>query len=754
MSLPDDALAPRAPQVPPPDGFRVQPHGVVVVARLADLTITHVSESAQTVLGQAPDALVGAPLSVLLPPHDAEAIAARVAEVGVVRYGAVELSSGGLLTTHAFRVSPELVGIDVAPKDPAARRTEATVIGSISAWNDALDAADTQQALIEHATATVFALSGFDGVWACRLEPDGNGIVAAAKVAGPTQTVIGQSVLASDMPPPAHVEGPRPTPFVVADVAAPAARLLPSAPPGDVDLSRSTLGVRYEPFLQRLQELGVRATLSLPIVVDGQPWGMLIAHHPRPFTVSLAVQAELALLATATATRLGELIDGDRTRDRLARARSMNRLLGIAGDHPEIVDGLVADPEALMSLCDATGVLLSFGGRTAAVGVTPGQAEAERLLDAVRERLSGEATATTVAETTMNAHADIGISPEIVCGYLAAKLTDEAEDVIVWLRPESTRSVVWVEHAAVGETAPDDLFLGMKERIQTERGSCRPWSSAEQDAVLDFRDALGGLMMVRVRQLSALNAELRRSNDEFNAFSHAAAHDLKQPIRGIRQYTEFFLEDVAHKLDPGEREMLQTVIDLSAKTADLLNDLMTYAQVGEGAIDPETIDLEAAVTDALELIPPDTRGDAAVEVRPGTLVADPTGLRQLLLNLLVNACKFATGRPEIAVEMLRLDEVAVTSRPPITLSDLPADTCILAVTDRGIGIPEAHQDEIFDLFRKLHATGTKGSGSGAGLALCRRIARRHGGDIWVRSSPDQGSTFFAALDVPSRRALT
>lgn len=632
------------------------------------------------------------------------------------------------------------------------RRSAAEAVERIAGWSDALHEAEDPTELLQRATDTVTLISGFDGTWACQIEPDGHGVVAAATVVGPTDTVVDRLVLSTDMPPAEHQQAPRPVPFFVTDVAADSIDVEPAGL-GELDVGDPAVREVYGPYLRRLHDLGVRSTLSVPIVVDRACWGMLIAHHPRVAAVAPSVQAELRLLGLTVGSRLGELLERDRTRARLDLAVRVNRLLTAVGRSADMLDGLAADPQALLGLCDASGAVVSIDERSAAVELPLTSDDMALLVADARERLLASDEA-VVESSDLTGELRAKIDPSVVSGYLAATLGQDTANLVIWVRPEVTRAVRWVQHetVATGEDAPDNLFLGLRERVEQERGTSARWGLRDLDAVRDFRAALGDLMLARVQQVARHNRELTRSNQEFDAFAHAAAHDLKQPIRGISQYTEFFLEDVGQKLENQEREQLEIVLRLSGKMTGLLDSLMRYAQLGEASWLPAPISLPEAVDDALELLPLADREGAIVEAQDTQILADPDALRQLLLNLVGNACKYADDVPVVSVGVTTLAEAAKESTVPPDLGDHPADALVLVVRDQGIGIDPAYHQDVFALFRKLHAQGPKAAGSGAGLALCQRIARRHGGDIWLESEAGAGAAFFVVLS-PAARLL-
>lgn len=241
------------------------------------------------------------------------------------------------------------------------------------------------------------------------------------------------------------------------------------------------------------------------------------------------------------------------------------------------------------------------------------------------------------------------------------------------------------------------------------------------------------------QELVERNDALTRSNEEYDTFAHAVAHDLQAPLRGIRLNTEFFLEDFLDADRGGSARDLETVLRLTDRMRLMLDGLLAYTQAGSGPWKPQAIDLPQAVDEVVELLGQRAEG-ARIETSGTSLTADPLALRQLLLNLLTNAIKYSEGPANIEVGTCSLADASLRSTPPTSIGTAPPEAVVLTVADQGIGIAPAQQQQVFNLFRQVDPAA---DGSGTGLALCQLICRRHGGDIWLSSTPGAGSTFFA-----------
>jgi PAS domain S-box-containing protein len=254
---------------------------------------------------------------------------------------------------------------------------------------------------------------------------------------------------------------------------------------------------------------------------------------------------------------------------------------------------------------------------------------------------------------------------------------------------------------------------------------------------------MGTLLDITERKLAEeklrqFAARLARSNRELQDFAFVASHDLQEPLRKIQAFSDRLKLKCGPALDDTGRDYLARMTDAAARMRRLIDDLLMFSRVTSKAKPFEPVDLAAiahTVVSDLEIRLEQTGGKVEVGPLP-TLDADPTQMRQLLQNLIGNALKFR--RPEV---------------PPLVAvwGDRQDGHVRLSVADNGIGFDEKYTDRIFQVFQRLHGR-AEYEGSGIGLAVCRKIAERHGGGISARSTPGVGSTFTVTLPLQQPNA--
>lgn len=241
-------------------------------------------------------------------------------------------------------------------------------------------------------------------------------------------------------------------------------------------------------------------------------------------------------------------------------------------------------------------------------------------------------------------------------------------------------------------------------------------------------------------QLRHYARELQRSNRDLEDFASVASHDLQEPLRKIQSFGDRLESRYGALLGDDGRDSLARMVNASRRMAKLVEDLLAYSRVaskGEpfrpvalGRVAAEVVgDLEARIAQ--------TGGTVEIGDLP-TIRADASQMRQLFQNLIGNALKFHKPgeAPRVAIRSRALE------RPG------QGAACEISVEDRGIGFDPKYLERIFDVFERLHGR-NQYEGNGIGLAICRKIAERHGGEITATSLPDSGSTFLITLPFTS-----
>ena len=224
--------------------------------------------------------------------------------------------------------------------------------------------------------------------------------------------------------------------------------------------------------------------------------------------------------------------------------------------------------------------------------------------------------------------------------------------------------------------------------------------------------------------------ELAHKNKELEQFSYIASHDLQEPLRTVKNFVNLLNQEYRDKLDHNAKEYLDFIMGSSERMHVLIKGLLDYAQIGHNT-KLLTIDCRTVVREILsDLTMSINESDVQIDIgKLPTLDVYATEFRQLLQNLISNAVKFRRPgvTPKIKIDAQRQE-----------------GNWLFSISDNGIGFDDSSQEKIFLIFQRLHQKKDY-AGTGIGLAHCKKIVELHGGNIWVKSTPGQGSTFFFTI---------
>ncbi|MDH3582595.1 MAG: ATP-binding protein [Phycisphaerae bacterium] len=314
-----------------------------------------------------------------------------------------------------------------------------------------------------------------------------------------------------------------------------------------------------------------------------------------------------------------------------------------------------------------------------------------------------------------------------VFGYAPDELTGQAIEILL---PQRFRSG-HVAHRRRYAEQPTTRLMGSGLDLFARHHSGR---DVPVDIMLTPYEAPSGRYVISVMRditdRKAAEDELARSNAELEHFAYVAAHDLKAPLRTVQKFVELLQTRHGDELSGEAGELVAEAMAGAERMRVFIDDLLAYSRVESRAKPREPVDC-SQILDLVEANLASTIKDAGARITRGELPvveADRTQLVQVFQNLLANAIKFHGAEPPLV-------HVTASRR---------GDQWVLSVADNGIGIDREHRLEVFRMFRRVHAEGDF-AGSGIGLATCRKIVERHGGQIWVDSEPGHGSTFHFSL---------
>jgi signal transduction histidine kinase len=223
--------------------------------------------------------------------------------------------------------------------------------------------------------------------------------------------------------------------------------------------------------------------------------------------------------------------------------------------------------------------------------------------------------------------------------------------------------------------------------------------------------------------LKRRNDDLARAARDLDQFAYVASHDLKAPLRGVVNLSEWIEEDLGDDLPQDVKENVDLLRGRVKRMEALIDGQLRYSRAGRSRGDNVRVQIKALVTEVVDFVAPTRDLQFSLVSTLDALEGDPLPLRQVLQNLIANASQHAESK--VDVRCSESDEEGWAK---------------FEVSDDGPGIPEEHRDRVFVIFQTLEAR-DDGGGTGIGLAIVKKLVEDQGGRVWVESEPDRGAAF-------------
>jgi chemotaxis family two-component system sensor kinase Cph1 len=734
----------------------IQPHGVLFVLSEPELNIEQISDNTEAIIGMKFEQLLNQNIDTLL---NREAISIIQGAIGdnfqeinplqIILKTAIsgQVFDGILHRSLQNKIILELEP-EIGPKNPLYGNDGANFYKLAKSSITQIQQTKTLSELVIMLAEKIRKITDFDRVMVYRFAPDGSGQVIAENKIDGIETYLGLHYPDSDIPQQAKELYKLNLIRLIPDIHYQPCRLIaanPNEPPLDLSLSvlRSVSPIHRE----YLNNMGVTASLCISIIKNNQLWGLIACHHYTPKFTSYNLRTFCEFLSQVMSLEISSKEDNENLDYKIKLSRYKTDLIQRIMQAENFTDALVKNPCNLLNLVSAQGAAVYTDGQLATIGNTPNETQIYDLINWLSDKFEQNIWVTDALPKIYPAATEY---KDVSSGLLALAITKVQKNYILWFRPEIIQTVSWggnpnkeliTEADGTVTLLPRKSFAIWKETIKY---SSLPWQQFEIEAAIELRHALVGIVLRKADEIALLNLELQRSNRELDAFAYIASHDLKEPLRGIHNYSSFLLEDYGKILDAEGISKLETLVRLTKRMEDLINSLLHFSQLGRQELKMSPVDLNNLIKTVLEIFGM-SQSSANIEImvpRELPLVkGDRLMLEELFTNLISNALKYNNRTPQ-TVEIGFLDATPETATMQLTPSD---NYWTFYVRDNGIGIPEKHIDAIFKIFKRLHPANKYGGGTGAGLTIVKKIIERHYGIIWVESNYGEGSTFYFTL---------
>jgi light-regulated signal transduction histidine kinase (bacteriophytochrome) len=575
--------------------------------------------------------------------------------------------------------------------------------------------------------------TGFDRALVYRFDEAWNGEVIAEDGNGRLPSYLDHHFPASDIPAQARELYRKNRMRLIADANYAPVPITPVLNPANgqpLDLSYSVLRSVSPVHVEYMRNMGTMASMSISLLKGDRLWGLISCHNNTPahvpFQVRNACDFVAQMMMLQIAAKEAALLADRRHQLRAVQRRLLSGMA--AADH--FIDGLVRNPRDLTALTGASGAAVVIEGKCRLVGESPNEADTMKIVDWLAQQKDDLFVTSSLHDVMPDGEA----FKDTASGVLAIAISQIHKSYVVWFRPEVLRTLKWggepIKAIAPGipQMHPRKSF---ETWSQTVRLRATAWHEAETDAAGELRTAIVDIVLRKAEEMAALSERLTESNKELEAFSYSVSHDLRAPFRHIVGYAQLLKKLEGERISEKGNRFIDTIVESAISAGTLVDDLLSFSQMGRATLRLNTVDVGALVEDIRNRIS-SVGGGGGVQWKVGSLPqarADLMMLQQLFQNLIENAVKFSKDR-----------------EPPIIEVGFDAGAAGGAyfVRDNGVGFDMVYVDKLFGVFQRLHRV-EEFEGTGIGLANVKRIVERHGGKVWAHGELGKGATIFFTL---------
>lgn len=718
----------------------IQPHGALIVVDAESLMVRVVSRNFESVCGAPFSDVLDQSAARLLSRDFLQAVLEETADAGRRSSGATKILGGAWVDFVAHRSGKGLI-LELQVKLSVLLAAGFQLNQEQSFLEDfygSLIAFPTRAYVAQEAARRLRRFTGFDRVLIYQFDGGGNGcVIAEDKETDWDQSLVGLHFPASDVPKQAralflqnrvrHVPN---NAYVAVDlVRAPGAGQ--EAP---TDLSFASLRSVSPLHREYQRNMGVVASFSASILVEGELWGLVIGHNRLPRHLSWDRVAAIERAAELLGPRLAHA----ETQENVNVRRSHEKV------HRDFIDQLAAAEDLLDSLergaigltelyAGATGAVAQIGGQMVIVGETPSPPKIQHFIRWLQDKVEEDVWATDCLS---------GYLPEFLeekasaSGALVCFLTPNHLDLVIWFQPEAMEAVVWAGDPGQKPVVDGSLLPRKRfERwIELKSAHSSPWADWKLELASRLSHAITSVLSAQFVKLKTLNEKLELASGVKDRFLAQMSHELRTPLNAVIGFSELIAANFAGPTTQKQQEYLGDVLSAGKHLLSLINDILEISRLeaGKHVIEPILLDASDVARRALEMLSPQAN-QKGVSLRPAPRAAiwittDERALTQVLVNLLSNAIKFTKAGGEVGAAIV---ETATAVK--------------ISVSDNGIGMDAATLGKIgAPFFQAQHAYRTA-EGTGLGLSIVKALVKANGGDIHFRSEPGVGTTVTVTL---------
>ena len=714
----------------------VQAYAVLIGVDLDTLSIIHTSENSKSVLGIPYEELLGHNITDFLHPEVMEQLQSGLEAADFLTINPIVITSfGGKLLANTYHliahIQQSTLLMEFEQRDPKVSSSRFLQKSDLTVQK--IQAARDLSKLFQETAREIKKLTAYDRVMIYQFDEQYNGNVIAETKEDHLFSFYQLRFPASDIPKQARALFLRNQVRIIVDSYAEPAQIVPPVHPKTgqpVDQTDSVARGVSPIHIEYLRNMGVRASMSVAIVKEEKLWGLIACHHYQPKLVDYRLRNMIRFLSRILSGHLALQEAHDFREQSLQTSIVRSHLLEQMSRKWSVLDGLLQNKFTLLDLNQASGAALLLDGRLHTIGKCPSETKIVELINWLTK--NGKSSVFETHELSTHWPEGISIKNE-ASGVLSVQIAHTPPEYILWFRPEVVQTVKWGGNPEKAinlsesqmRLSPRKSFEAWKQQVLN---TSHPWTQNDINAAIALRNDIKEIIIEKYQEIRKQNKNLLEAYKDLESFSYSVSHDLRMPLRTIEGFAQILEEDYKNQLDEYGRQVIQTISSSVGKMNSFINDLLSLSRLSSNSLIINRLHLSHEIQQVWEGFPEADRKHFQFKIKEPLppVDAEITSLRQLLTNLLSNALKYSRKQDEPRIEVGAWSDEKGT---------------VLYIKDNGIGFEQKHEKRIFDVFSRL-VTDNEYEGTGVGLAIVRKVVKKHQGEVWVESEKGKGSTFY------------
>lgn len=717
----------------------IQPHGFIIVIHQSTKTIDYCSGNVKDFIGVVPEQLLGKKIEVLLTNISKEDFITYVERRPTYADSPLKISIQNVRLECVSHQVENWIVLEFEPEGDEQVNGQAMYIQTRQFINN-LETSSSLKTLCQSVADEVREITDYDRVMVYRFDEQYNGEIFAESLKDNIEPFLGLHYPHTDIPVQARELYIKNLLRLIPDINYKPVPVFTLDNGNSIPLDMSFTGLRsVSPIhIQYLQNMGVGATLTISLVQEQKLWGLIACHHYSPKYLSHSVKVSVKLQGHFLTSQI--------------KVREANEEYAVSKAVDESLQLLISDNTPvnnstlleivkraeLLKICHASGVAIIIDNTIYRAGDTPGDEDLTKL---VRWLTNNTPVPTFITDKLSEVYPEGEGLSDCAAGVIYHSLGTD-HNAVLWFRHETRKEVHWggdPKKAILKDEKglhPRKSFALWKEIV---KGKSNPWLKPETNAAANYAHHLQRqvhLMFItqeeaRYRELSR---KLQEANEELENINWISAHDLKEPLRKIQVFASRILDE-EDQLPPNVVNSVNRMSAAAQRMQLLIFDILHYSRITKIKDAFTPVDLNHILHNALEEIRDEIEDHkATVNFKNLPVIQGiPFMINQLFLNLLRNALKFS--KTEIA-PVINITGTLSSDNPLA-----PGKTFqLITFADNGIGFSNEFRENIFEVFTRLH-NHEQYTGTGVGLALCKKIMQNHQGNILADGEEGKGATF-------------